>query len=84
MSTSVKVVDKKHPSNEELLSMVEFFDGKLLSFDHLPHYHLKKLSHVWLITLWLPKPILRARLKNLMKSIKKEYAAIKREGIEIL
>jgi len=40
MSTSVKVINKQHPSNEELLSAVEFFKGELLSFDHLPRYHL--------------------------------------------
>jgi len=84
MSTSVKVVNKQHPSNEELLSMAEFFKGELLGFDHLPRYHLKKLSHVWLISPWLPKPVLRARLKHVLKSIKKEDAALKREGLENL
>lgn len=44
----------------------------------------KKLSHVWLISPWLPKPVLRARLKHLVKSIKKEDAALKREGLENL
>ena len=41
----------------------------------------KKLSHVWLISPWLPKPVLRARLKKELKSIKKEDAALKREGL---
>ncbi|XP_068688275.1 LETM1 domain-containing protein 1-like isoform X2 [Montipora foliosa] len=40
MSTSVKVVEKQHPSNQELLNAVEFFKGELLSFDYLPRYHL--------------------------------------------
>ena len=44
----------------------------------------KKLSHVWLISPWLPKPVLRARLKRVLKSIKKEDAALKREGLENL
>ena len=44
----------------------------------------KKLSHVWLISPWLPKPVLRARLKHLVKSVKKEDAALKREGLENL
>lgn len=44
----------------------------------------KKLSHVWLISPWLPKPVLRARLKHVLKSIKKEDAALKREGLENL
>ena len=44
----------------------------------------KKLSQVWLISPWLPKSFLRARLKHLLKSIKKEDAAIKREGLENL
>ena len=35
-----KAVNKQHPSNEELLSMAEFFKGELLGFDHLPRYHL--------------------------------------------
>ena len=35
-----KAVNKQHPSNEELLSMTEFFKGELLGFDHLPRYHL--------------------------------------------
>ncbi|CAH3190483.1 unnamed protein product [Porites evermanni] len=84
MSTSVKVVNKQHPSNEELLSAVEFFKGELLSFDHLPRYHLKKLSQVWLISPWLPKRFMRARLKKLLQAIQKEDAAIKREGLESL
>ncbi|KAL9958897.1 hypothetical protein ACROYT_G035970 [Oculina patagonica] len=84
MSTSVKVVNKEHPTNEELLGMSEFFKGELLGFDHLPRYHLKKLSDVWLVSPWLPKPVLRARLKHLLKSIKKEDAALKREGLENL
>nr|XP_058957905.1 LETM1 domain-containing protein 1-like [Pocillopora verrucosa] len=81
MSTSVKAVNKKHLSNEELLQMAEFFEGNLLGFDHLPRYHLKKLSQVWLITPWLPKSFLRIRLKRLVKSIKREDAAIKKEGL---
>ena len=44
----------------------------------------KKLSHVWLISPWLPKPVLRARLKHLVKSVKKEDAALKRDGLENL
>ena len=36
----LKAVNKQHPSNEELLSMAEFFKGELLGFDHLPRYHL--------------------------------------------
>lgn len=44
----------------------------------------KKLSHVWLISPWLPKPVLRARLKHVLKSIKKEDEALKREGLENL
>ena len=35
-----KAVNKQHPSNEELLSMAEFFKGEFLGFDHLPRYHL--------------------------------------------
>jgi len=84
MSTSVKVINKQHPSNEELLSAVEFFKGELLSFDHLPRYHLKKLSQVWLLSPWLPNRFLRFRLKHLLKSIQKEDAALKREGLEKL
>ena len=41
----------------------------------------KKLSQVWLITPWLPKSFLRIRLKRLVKSIKREDAAIKKEGL---
>lgn len=35
-----QIVNKQHPSNEELLTAVEFFKGELLSVDHLPRYHL--------------------------------------------
>ena len=41
----------------------------------------RKLSQVWLITPWLPKSFLRIRLKRLVKSIKREDAAIKKEGL---
>ncbi|XP_068688274.1 LETM1 domain-containing protein 1-like isoform X1 [Montipora foliosa] len=84
MSTSVKVVEKQHPSNQELLNAVEFFKGELLSFDYLPRYHLKKLSHVWLISPWLPNRFLRSRLKRILKSVKKEDAALKRVGFRHL
>ena len=36
---------------------------------------------MWLITPWLPKSFLRIRLKRLVKSIKREDAAIKKEGL---
>ncbi|XP_074628412.1 LETM1 domain-containing protein 1-like [Acropora palmata] len=84
ISTSVKIVDKEHPSNKELLNAVELFKGELLSFDRLPRYHLKKLSQVWLISPWFPNRVLRLRLKRVLKSIKKEDAALKREGLEHL
>ncbi|XP_044181668.1 LETM1 domain-containing protein 1-like [Acropora millepora] len=44
----------------------------------------KKLSQVWLISPWFPNRVLRLRLKRVLKSIKKEDAALKREGLEHL
>lgn len=69
----------------DFLSLLEmqitgFISGvKLLSV----HFSIpqKKLSQVWLITPWLPKSFLRIRLKHLVKSIKREDAAIKKEGL---
>lgn len=53
----------------------------LLSFVNL---FQKKLSQVWLISPWFPNRVLRLRLKRVLKSIKKEDAALKREGLEHL
>ena len=62
------------------MQITGFISGvKLLSV----HFSItqKKLSQVWLITPWLPKSFLRIRLKRLVKSIKREDAAIKKEGL---
>lgn len=77
-SKSFKELCAKEKNKIEDIFILQILIQYYISFSQ------KKLSDVWLVSPWLPKPVLRARLKHLLKSIKKEDAALKREGLENL
>ncbi|EDO43880.1 predicted protein [Nematostella vectensis] len=83
LDVSLKTINKKHPTNEELLKSSDKFSG-VLGFNSLPKYHLKRLSHAWLLWPWLPRRLLRGNLRRKLASIKKEDAALKRDGLDSL